>query len=119
MTKKPKRSATRRQPRRRRVGLKPFDAAEFLTDERLVLAYLREALSAGDARVLVAALGDVARAQGMSDLSRSTGLGRENLYRALSAQTNPRIDTVFRVASALGMQFDLRWSPGRARKAAG
>jgi probable addiction module antidote protein len=119
VTKKPKRSATRRQPRRRRVGLKPFDAAEFLSDERLALAYLREALSAGDARVLVAALGDVARAQGMSDLSRSTGLGRENLYRALSAQTNPRIDTVFRVASALGMQFDLRWSPGRARKAAG
>jgi probable addiction module antidote protein len=119
VTKKSKPSVARRPSRRRRVGLKPFDAAEFLSDERLALAYLREALSAGDARVLVAALGDVARAQGMSDLSRSTGLGRENLYRALSAQTNPRIDTVFRVASALGMQFDLRWSPGRARKAAG
>jgi probable addiction module antidote protein len=116
---KPNRSTPRKPRRRRRVVLQEFDAAEFLTDERKVLAYLREALSTGDARVLVAALGDVARCKGMSRLSRSTGLGRENLYKALSAQTNPRIETVFRVASALGMRFDLRWSPDRTRKAAG
>ena len=105
---KPNRSTPRKPRRHRRVVLQEFDAAEFLTDERKVLAYLREALSTGDARVLVAALGDVARCKGMSNLSRSTGLGRENLYKALSKRANPRVDTIFRVAAALGVQFEVR-----------
>ena len=58
--------------------------------------------------VMLTALGDVARAKGMTSLARDTGLGRENLYKALSARANPRIETIFRVASALGVRFEVR-----------
>jgi probable addiction module antidote protein len=100
-----KRPATHRQ---RSVTLTPFDAARYLRSDAAIAEYLNEALRAQDPKFLLMALGDVARARGMSTIAGATGLGRENLYKALSSRANPRIDTVFRVAAALGVRFEVR-----------
>jgi probable addiction module antidote protein len=94
--------------RTRPVTLIPFDAARYLKSDAAIAEYLNEALRAQDPKFLLVALGDVARARGMSDIARDTGLGRENLYKALSSRANPRIETIFRVAAALGVRFEVR-----------
>jgi probable addiction module antidote protein len=68
-------------------------------------AYLEAALQDGDAALVAAALGDMARAKGMTEIARETGLGRESLYKALSADGNPGLATVLRVVRALGLQL--------------
>jgi probable addiction module antidote protein len=95
---------TRKPP----VKLTPFDASRYLTSDATIAEYLNEALRTQDPKFLLVALGDVARAKGMSKIARETGLGRENLYKALSKRANPRLDTIFRVAAALGVQFEVR-----------
>ncbi len=82
-----------------------WDPAEHLQSDEDMAAYLEAALEDGDASVFTAALGDVARAKGMSQLARETGLGRESLYKALSPSGNPEFATVLRVVSALGLQL--------------
>ena len=94
--------------RTRPVKLVPFDAARYLNSDAAIAEYLNEALRSQDPKFLLVALGDVARARGMSDIARDTGLGRENLYKALSSRANPRIETIFRVAAALGVRFEVR-----------
>ena len=87
-----------------------WDPADFLDDEEAVRLYL-EACAAedpGDGSLIRAALGDVARARGMSALARSTGLSREGLYKALSPGGNPTFATVLRVAKALGLRISFR-----------
>jgi probable addiction module antidote protein len=86
----------------------PWDPAEHLETTEDIAAYLRAALEDGDAKLVAAALGDVARARGMTDLARQTGLSRESLYRALSPEGNPELGTVLRVLRALGIQLDAR-----------
>jgi probable addiction module antidote protein len=73
-------------------------------------AYLEAAIeeSDGDAAFIASALGDIARAQGMSELSQKTGLGPESLYKALSKTGNPKFSTVLKVAKALGMRFEIK-----------
>ena len=68
-------------------------------------AYLEAALEDGDPRVVVHALGNIARARGMSQIARDTGLGRESLYKALSPDGNPEFATVLRVVQALGLKL--------------
>lgn len=68
-------------------------------------AYLEAALEDGDPMLVTAALGDIARAKGMSELARATGLGRESLYKALSAEGNPEFATVLKVIRALGLKL--------------
>lgn len=89
------------------VATKPWDAAEHLTDDAAIAAYLEAALEDGDAALVAAALGDVARAKGMTQLARDTGLSREGLYRSLSADGNPELATVLRVLRALGMKVSI------------
>lgn len=83
----------------------PFDAAEYLTSPEAIAAYLNDAIANGDADELIAALGTVARVKGMSVIARSTGLGRESLYKALSGSANPAFATVSRVIESLGLQM--------------
>ena len=87
------------------VKLVPFDATRYLGNEDAIAEYIAAALESGDTAFLLAALGDVARARGMSELSRTTGLGRESLYKAFSPGAQPRFDTVLRVANALGIRI--------------
>jgi probable addiction module antidote protein len=92
----------------RKLGVRPFDAAEYLRDETDIAAYLAAAAAEEDPRVLAAALGAVARARGMADLARKTGLTREALYRSLSAEGNPELATLTKVLKALGMRLTIQ-----------
>jgi probable addiction module antidote protein len=76
-------------------------------------AYLDAALEDGDPAVITAALGDIARARGMSEVALRTGLGRESLYKALSPHGNPGLATVLRVLHALGLGLHAVESPTR------
>ena len=92
----------------RRLGVRRFDASEYLRDEADIAAYLAAAAAEDDPRVLAAALGDVARARGMSELARKTGITREALYRSLSAEVNPELATLTKVLRALGMRLAIK-----------
>ena len=89
------------------VKTRPWDVAEHLDTREEIAAYLAAALE-GDPKLIVAALGDVARAKGMADLARDTGLSRESLYRSLSLDGNPEFATVLRILTALGLRLEAR-----------
>ena len=82
-----------------------WDVVEHLGTEADVVAYLDAALAENDPALLAAALGDVARASGMTEVARETGLGRESLYKALSKQGNPEFATVQKVLNSLGLRL--------------
>ncbi len=89
------------------IKLRKWDSAEYLkTDEDMAL-YLEACLEeAGDDAAFIAkALGTIARAKGMTQLAKETGLGRESLYKALSGEGNPSFATIFKVMSALGIKL--------------
>ena len=86
-------------------GLPQFDPAEYLDSDEAVADYLTAVLSENDPALLAAALGDIARARGMSDIAKSTGLAREALYKALRPGAQPRFDTFSRVCAALGVRL--------------
>ena len=83
----------------------PWDPAEHLKTEEDMAAYLEAALVEGDSNLVAAALGDIARAKGMSQVAREAGLGRESLYKALSPAGNPEFATILKVVAALGLQL--------------
>jgi probable addiction module antidote protein len=82
-----------------------WDAVEHLKTEADKVAYLEAALEDGDSQLIAVVLGDIARAKGMAQLARDTGLGRESLYKALSAEGNPEFATVLKVIRALGLKL--------------
>ncbi len=88
-------------------NLKKWDSAEHLKTEEDMAMYLQACLEeAGDDAAFIAkALGNIARAKGMSQLSRDTGLGRESLYKALSGEGNPSFATILKVTRALGIRL--------------
>ena len=90
-----------------RTALKKWDSAEHLQTEEDMAIYLEACLEeAGDDAAFIAkALGNIARAKGMSQLSRDTGLGRESLYKALSGEGNPSFATILKVTRALGIRL--------------
>lgn len=83
----------------------PWDPSEHLETDEDIAAYLEAALEEGDPSLVAAALGDIARAKGMTQLARETGLGRESLYKALSPSGNPEFATIMKVISALGLKL--------------
>lgn len=83
----------------------PWDPADHLETAEDMAAYLEAALEEGDAALVAAALGDIARAKGMSQVAREAGLGRESLYKALSPSGNPEFATIMKVVSALGLRL--------------
>jgi len=91
----------------RKTKTMPYDTAEHLRSPDEMAAYLDAWLveAPDDTAGIARALGDIARAKGMSQVARDTGLSRESLYRALSENGNPSLDTVLRVAKALGLQL--------------
>ncbi|MET1084140.1 MAG: addiction module antidote protein [Burkholderiales bacterium] len=82
-----------------------WDVVEHLETEEDMAAYLEAALEDGDPALIAAALGDIARAKGMTQIARETGLGRESLYKALSPGGNPEFATVLKVIKALGLRL--------------
>jgi probable addiction module antidote protein len=84
-----------------------YDVAEHLRTPEEMAAYLESALeeSNGDAAMVAKAIGDIARARGMSQVAKDSGLSRESLYKALSGERSPGIDTILKVIRALGIKL--------------
>ena len=88
-----------------RMQTRAWTLAEHLKTSRDMADYLEAALEDGDTQLVAAALGDIARARGMSQIARKTGMGRESLYKALSPGGNPELSTVLKVVRALGIKL--------------
>jgi len=89
----------------KKIKTAPFDAADYLDDEETIAEYLTAALEDPNPDLFLVAVRDVARARGMAQLARDTGLGRESLYKALAPGAKPRYDTVLKVLRALGVKL--------------
>ena len=93
----------------------PWDPADHLKTDEEMASYLDAALEEGEPTLVAAALGDIARGKGMTQVVRDAGLGRESLYKALSPAGNPEFATILKVVSALGLQ--LHAAPAGAKSA--
>ena len=84
-----------------------YDVSDYLRTPEEMAAYLEACIEEadGDAAFIAKALGDIARAQGMTKVARDAGLSRESLYKALSGERSPSFDTILRVVSALGLKL--------------
>src|SRR6202021_3441668 len=91
--------------------LPEFDPARYLDNEESIAVYLTGILEANDAALLASALGDIARARGMTEIAKAAGITREALYKALRPDSAPRFDTVSRVCAALGVRLVARPLP--------
>ena len=87
------------------MKLRKFDVVDFLDSDEALEAYLNAALAQNDPKYFAKALGNVARAKGMSSIADISGVGRQSLYRALSDEGNPRLDTLFKVLEALDIRL--------------
>lgn len=87
------------------ADLPAFDMAEHLPDEQAVAEYLTVVLEENDPAALAEALGTIARARGMSDIAKTSGITREALYKALRADASPRFETISKVCAALGVRL--------------
>ena len=87
------------------MELRKFDPVDFLDNDEALIEYLNLALAENDPNYFTKALGNVARAKGMTSISEASGLGRQSLYRALSSDGNPRIDTLFKVLETLDLRL--------------
>ncbi|MDE0256206.1 MAG: putative addiction module antidote protein [Rhodospirillaceae bacterium] len=87
------------------MELRKFDPIDFLDSDEALVEYLNVALEENDPKYFAKALGNVARAKGMTSVSEATGLGRQALYRSLSGDGNPRLDTLFKVLDMLDMRL--------------
>ena len=85
----------------------PWDSVEILDDDEMIVEYLKAALEENDPEFFVKAIGNVARAMGMTNLAEETQLGRSSLYKALSGERDPRIGTVMKVLGALGVRLSV------------
>jgi probable addiction module antidote protein len=91
--------------------LEPFDPAEYLTGSKTIAYYLADAFLDPDPGAFLSALADVARARGMTDIARQTGMSRQSLYKALAHDANPHYSTVRKVMDSLGVAFTAQIKP--------
>ncbi len=87
------------------TDLAPFDAADYLDNEEVMAEYLQACLEDENPNVFLSALADVAKAKGMTEIARTSGLGRESLYKALAPGAHPRHETIQKVVHALGLKM--------------
>lgn len=95
----------KREQRKSKLKTFPWDPVRYLKTEEDIAQYLEAAMEEDDPALVAAVLGDIARAKGMATVARKAGLGRESLYKALSADGNPKMGTVLKVVHALGLKF--------------
>ena len=84
----------------------PFDITEYLDSEEAMAEYLSQVLEDGDNEEFLRAIGHIAKAKGMAQIAKDTGLGRESLYKAFRPNAKPRFDTVMKVIDALKLQLN-------------
>lgn len=88
-----------------------FDAAQYLDNEKVMAAYLKEVMETGDNELFLSALGDIAKARGMTEVAKASGLSRESLYKAVRPGSKPQYETIDRIVHALGLKLTV--SPAR------
>ena len=88
-----------------------WDASEYLESEEDIAAYLTAIMEEGDPALLQAALGDIAKARGMTEIAREANVGRESLYKSLSETGNPSFRTIAKVAASLGLEIAFKPAP--------
>lgn len=91
-----------------RIKLTEFDPSAYLDNDDVIAEYLSAALEDGNPDVFLSAVGNVAKARGMSVIAKQTGLGRESLYKAFAPGARPRYDTVLKVLQSLGVKLQVR-----------
>ena len=89
------------------MKLRNFDVSESLDSPEMIREYLQQVIADGDMGELTRAIGHVAKANGMTELADKTGIGRESLYRSLSGEVSPRVDTLARVLAAYDLRLDI------------
>lgn len=82
-----------------------WDASEYLDNPEVIEGYLKESFEAGDLEQIQLALANVAKVKGMTEISKQTGLGRQNLYKALNGESSPKYDTINKVIQAMGLKL--------------
>lgn len=87
------------------VTTKKWDASEYLDSPEMIREYLKVSFEQGDSEQLIMALGQVAKAQGISDIARKADISRQNLYKILSGGSSPKFETVKKVVEALGCKL--------------
>ena len=100
----------------KKLGIQSFDVADYLQSDEDCAMYLQACIEQApdDAALFAKALGDIARARGMMQLARDTGITREGLYKALGEQGNPTLSTALKVLHALGMRLHIDARPEHA-----
>lgn len=90
-----------------RATTRPYDSADYIDTPEAAAAFLEAALEDGDAQIIAATLGDIARSRGMAMIAERTGLAREALHKSLSADGNPRLTTLLGVLKAMGLRLSV------------
>ncbi|NMW22785.1 MAG: putative addiction module antidote protein [Chlorobiaceae bacterium] len=90
------------------VTIRDFDPANYLDSDEVIVEYLKATAEDPNPEVFLEALGDVARAKGMTEIAKKTGLGRESLYKALRPGGHPRYETVKAVLKAVGVEMTFK-----------
>jgi len=85
-----------------------FDVADYLDSEEMIAEYLNAVIEDGDPALLLAAIGDVAKAKGIKQIAELSGLGRESLYKALAPGAKPRFETILKVLKSLGISMNFK-----------
>lgn len=91
-----------------KITTKKWDAGEHLDSPEMIHEYLKAAFEDGDSELLIVAIGNVAKAKGMSEIARKTNLSRQNLYKALSPGGSPKFNTIKKVIEALGCKLAIQ-----------
>ena len=87
------------------IKISQWDTSEYLDSPEMIREYLMAALEEGGTELLISAIGDVAKSKGMTQISKETNLSRQNLYRALTAKSSPKFDTVVKVLAAFNIKL--------------
>ena len=93
--------------KKQKIKISNFEASRYLSSEASIAEYLKACLEEGGYELFVQALGDAAKARGMTQLAKEVGVGRESLYKSLSPGGNPSFKTVMRITAALGLSFNI------------
>lgn len=89
------------------MTINEFDLSNYLDSKEMIVEYLSQVLEDGDMDELLSALGYIAKAKGMSQVSKDTGLGRESLYKTLAKGSKPKFETVLKVLNSLGIKLQV------------
>lgn len=102
----------KRKPKAK-ISYAPLEIADYLDSEAVIAEYLSQAARDENPAVLLKALGDVAKARGMAEVAKASGLGRESLYKTLAPGAKPRFETIASIMRALGVTFAIEAKPAR------